>query len=308
MIPSGSRSSKLSLSERVEKVGTLVGHLRSMASRAALRRPAWRMLIGRSLVYLMPGVGLAMMAAQSYVVGGVLILLTPPAAGLLLFYDVGQRGRIAYHVARYSRNEPSYAAGATEAVSGKRWKLVLLGVMEWLERRFQSKKEDSGMLMKLLGAALGELLDVAGAFLVPAVVLDDVDIGEAVERVKRLKDNAPEALLASVGFDAVASLISTAFWVPVIVVPVAAVGGTAAGVLTIPQAVGVAAALALLLAVPLAAVQTLQEAAKAVYFTALYLLVAHSEEVSEERRGSLESLVRFGEPEEEPGAVPAGAG
>lgn len=303
MVSTAGLSKKPGLSERMEKLGALTRHLKSLVARSAVRRPAYRMLVARSLVYLLPGLGLILLATESYVTGGLLVLATPLAAAILLFYDVGQRGRMSYHVARYARSEPDDPAGADDAISGKRWKLVFLGVAEWMERKLQSDDDDRGLLGKLIAGVVGELLDVAGAFLLPAVVLDDVSIEEAVQKVKDLKDHAPEAFVASVGFDAVASLLSSFFWAPVVIVPLAAVGGVVAGLLTIPQATGVAAAMALLLAVPLAAVHTLQEAAKAAYFTALYLLVTHPEEVAGERAASLESLVQMSDPEATPEPV-----
>lgn len=292
--PSG--IAKQSLSERMEKLGALTGHLKSLAASSAVRRPAYRMLAARSLVYLLPGIALLQLASESYVTGALLLVLTPIGAALLLFFDVGQRGRMSYHVARYARNEPEDPAGAGAAVSGKRGRLLLLGAAEWLERRLQKNDGDRGLLAKLISGLVGELLDVAGAFLVPAVVLDDVTVKEGVQKVKALKDHAPEAFAGSVGFDAVVSLLTSFAWIPVVLIPFAAIGGAVAGVLSISQALAATAVLALVLAVPFAALHTLQEAAKAAYFTALYLLVAHSDEVADERAAGLEELVRMSEP------------
>lgn len=297
--------SRPSLSQRVEKLGALLGHLKAFGSSAALRKPAYRMLFARSLVYLLPGLGLLMASGESYVIAVLLLIAAPLAAGLLLFYDVGQRGRMAYHVERFARGEPSDAKGANAAISGKRGKLALLGCMEWFERKLQKGRDskDSGIVSGLIAGVLGEILDVAGAFLVPAVVLDDVGLKEGVEKIKELKSRAPEALLASVGFDAAASLLSSIFWIPVILIPMGAIGATVAGWLSIPQAAGIVGVLALLLAVPLAATQTVREAAKAVYFTSLYLLIAHPEDVSGEHTESLEGLVRMTAPDETPEPV-----
>lgn len=306
MSPIGrSRTPKQSLSERLEQLGALIRQLKALAVRSEVRRPGYRMLVARSLVYLLPGVGLFLLAMQSYVFGGLVIFATPFVAGLLLFYDVGQRGRMAHHVARYARNEPSDAAGANQAVSGKRGKLLLLGLVEWFERKLQKKDDDAGGLTKLIASLVGEILDVAGAFLVPAVVLDDVTIEEGVEKVKDLKSHAPEAFLGSVGFDRVASLLSSFFWGPVVLLPLLAVAGALTGVVTIAQATTVAGVIALLLAVPLAAVQTLREAGKVAYFTALYMLVAHPDTIAAERRESLEGLVDITEPSRTPEAAPA---
>lgn len=289
-----------SLTERIERLKAIVAHLKALAARSEVRRPGYRMLVARSLVYLLPGIGLLLIATQSYVFGGALIFITPFAAGLLLFYDVGQRGRMAYHVARYARGEPSDDPdGADAAISGKRGKLLLLGVVEWFERKLQRQDDDAGFLMKLIGAVVGELLDVAGAFLVPAVVLDDVTLEEGVQKVKDLRSHAPEAFLGSVGFDQAAALLSSIFWLPVIVIPILAVVGAATGVITPHQAAALGGVLAVLLAVPLALTQTLREAAKVAYFTAFYLLVAHPDEVAGERETSLQGLVEMTEPGEE---------
>lgn len=298
---SASTSRSLGLSERLDRLKVVVTYLKSLAAEPAVRRPMYRMGIARTLVYLGPAGSLGLMATGRYFPGFALLTLVFLALPVLLFYDVGQRGRLAHLVAAYARSdrEALSAEAADRSLSGKRGRLFLLGVAEWLERRLQSQAEgeESGLIATLVGAVVGEVLDVGGAFLLPALVLEDLDLDGAAKRLRQLMDHAPAALTGSVGIDAVSGLLSGLFWGPVVLLAIALLAAGLLEVVAVSTLLGIGAACALLLAFPMAGIQTLQETVKAVYFTALFLLVAHPDELSGDRADSLEGLVRFTDPD-----------
>lgn len=304
-------------SERIEKLKALLSHLSSLWREPSLRPPMLRLFVARTLFYLAPGIALFLAAGGRYVTAAVVAVVAILLRGPLLIYDAFQQGRLAHLFAAYSRGTPSNAAGAGRAIDGKGGRLLFVSFLEWMERRLQSKdSEDSGILGALLAAVIGEILDVAGAYLLPAVVIDDVRIKDSVDELRELRDHIPTTLVASVGFDAVTSLLSRFFWGPVTVLFLAVVVGIVTQMVTLGTGLLVLGIAAVLLAAPLAALQALRESAKAVYFTALYMLVAHPDEVSGDREGSLQGLVELeaagneesppaagGEPE--PGGAPA---
>lgn len=305
----------LGFSERLDRLKVVVSYLKSLAAESAVRRPMYRMFVARTFVYLGPAAGLGLMATERYFLGFAVLTLTLFSLPLLLFYDVGQRGRLAHLVAAYARSDEGAlnADAADRSLKGKRGRLFLLGVSEWLERRLQSQADQDGngggMIASMLGAVIGEVLDVGAAFLLPALILEDVDLSGAAQRFRQLMDHAPEALTGSVGIDAIAGLLSGLFWGPVVLLGLALLTMgllVTMGVLEVvamSTLVGIGAGGALLLAAPLAGIQSLQETVKAVYFTALYMLVAHPDEMGDERAESLEGLVRFRQPDE--GGSPA---
>lgn len=300
----------LGLSERLDRLKVVVSYLKSLAAEPAARRPMYRMAVARTLVYLGPAAGLGLMATGRFFSGSILLALFLFALPLLLFYDVGQRGRLAHLVAAYARSDQAAltAEAADRSLAGKRGRLFLLGVAEWLERRLQSRAEGDGdgggLIASLLGAVLGEVLDVGGAFLLPALILEDLDLSGAAKRLRQLMDHAPEALTGSVGIDAISGLLSGLFWGPVVLLVLVLVGLGLLGMAAVSTLLWIGAGCALLLAAPLAGIQALRESVKAVYFTALYMLVAHPEELGDERAESLEGLVRFRDPEEGGASAP----
>lgn len=308
MIPTsapGRRS--FGFSERVDKLKTILSHLSSLWTEPSLRPPMLRLFLARTLFYLFPGIALLVAADGRYVVAAVVATVAVLLRGPLLIYDAFQRGRLAHLFAAYSRGAPSDSAGAKQAIDGKGGRLLFVSFLEWLERKLQSTdSEDSGLLGAIVGAIAGEILDVAGAYLLPAVVVDDIRIKESIGELKELRDHIPATLVASAGFDAVTSLISNFFWGPVAVLFIAAVAAVLTQTLTIGAGLLVLGIVALLLSAPLAALQAIRESAKAVYFTALYMLVAHPDEVSGEREGSLQGLVELQDPDT--GSAPAGGG
>lgn len=304
----GARS--LGFSERLDRLKVVVGYLKSLAAEPAARRPMYRMTFARTLVYLGPAVSLGLMATGRNFLGFGLLTLVLLVLPLLLFYDVGQRGRLAHLVAAYARSDQDAltADAADRSLKGKRGRLFLLGVAEWFERRLQSQAEGDqdggGLLTSLLGAILGEVLDVGGAFLLPALVLEDLELSDTAERLRQLLDHAPEALTGSVGIDAISELLSRLFWGPVVLFAIVLVGLGLLEVAAVSTLLWIGAGCAFLLAAPLAGIQALRETVKAVYFTALYMLVAHPDELDAGRSDTLERLVRLQDPAEAKGSTP----
>lgn len=300
----------LGFSERLDRLKIVVSYLKSLAAEPAVRRPMYRMAVARTFVYLGPAASLGLMATGRYFMGFAVLTLTLFALPVLLFYDVGQRGRLAHLVSAYARSDEGAlnADAADRSLDGKRGRLFLLGAAEWLERKLQNRAdadgEGGGILASLLAAVIGEVLDVGGAFLLPAVILEDLDLSEATQRLKQLVDHAPEALTGSVGIDAVSGLLSGLFWAPVVLLALALLTLGLLQVTAVSTLLAVGAGCALLLAVPMAAIQALQETVKAVYFTALYMLIAHPDDLGDERADSLEGLVRFRQPDEGGSSAP----
>lgn len=243
----------LGFSERLDRLKIVVSYLKSLAAESAVRRPMYRMAVARTFVYLGPAASLGLMATGRYFLGFAILTLTLLALPLLLFYDVGQRGRLAHLVSAYARSDKGSlnADAADRSLEGKRGRLFLLGLSEWLERRLQNRADAGGE-----------------------------------------------------GGGIISSLLAGLFWGPIVLLGIALVALGMLEVAAVSTLLWIGAGCGLLLAVPMAGIQALRETVKAVYFTALYMLIAHPDELGDERAESLEGLVRFSQPDEGGSSAP----
>lgn len=117
---------------------------------------------------------------------------------------------IVYHT---SGNNISYKEGLSRARQNK-WDIFILGLWDILLNALAKKLKDSSrtqrvgflglifsIILLLLGKAVEEGWDLAGHYLLPASIIQEQNVGQALPELKNIKKNVPGALAGVFGFD-----------------------------------------------------------------------------------------------------------
>jgi len=113
----------------------------------------------------------------------------------------------------FSGTNISYKEGLSRARQNK-WDIFILGLWDILLNALAMKlKESSGnqkagffgsilsIILLLLGKAVEEGWDLAGHYLLPASIIQEQNVGQALPELKNIKKNVPGALAGVFGFD-----------------------------------------------------------------------------------------------------------
>ena len=240
------------------------------------------------------------------------------------FYYVRQDMAQVWLVAQVARGGKAQIREARARVAGMRRQAWMLGGFSLLAAYAGARARDErkgllGWLIKLGLLALGEVWDLARHFLVPAITIDRLRLGEGATRMKALRHGVPETLVGVFGIDIAAGAAGT-LMAPLWCVLVLLAAG--AGLLVgdglpafhsgqLSELFGddAPAWLAgrgfnwfpLLIAVWLGKVagsllKRAVDSFKNIYFTLFYLRLTHATEIAPERREVLEGFLRIEEP------------
>lgn len=118
---------------------------------------------------------------------------------------------IVYHT--FSGNNISYKEGLSRARQNK-WDIFILGLWDIILNALAKKLKDSSrtqragffgsifsIILLLLGKAVEEGWDLAGHYLLPASIIQEQNVGQALPELKNIKKNVPGALAGVFGFD-----------------------------------------------------------------------------------------------------------
>ena len=118
---------------------------------------------------------------------------------------------IVYHT--FSGNNIPYKEGLTRARQNK-WDIFTLGLWDILLNALANKLKESSrtqragffgsilsIILLLLGKAIEEGWDLAGHYLLPASIIQEQNVGQALSELKNIKKNVPGALAGVFGFD-----------------------------------------------------------------------------------------------------------
>lgn len=322
--------------ERLRQMGYLLKHSLGVIGRDRdILGPTVRATI-YMLVLVSSFFGMILLYTLGYGGYGTLLLL---ACGVLFFYKyfyyTRQSMAQSWLVAETVRGRDAVPGTGYERVSGIRSQARLLGWIDMAMAYVSSRGKDAdgengGILLRLVVAALGEAWDLVRNFLIPAVVVDEVNLRDGAGRMQNLKDEVPETLVGVFGIDMAAGavlfmmapvylvLILIALGIGLLVgdaVPAfyagevhAWLGNSAPGWLPEPLHFSW---LPLLIAIWIGKLfsgllKRLVESMKVLYFTVFYLRIAHPEDITPDMREELDHYLRM-ERETGPDAEPAGA-
>lgn len=118
---------------------------------------------------------------------------------------------IVYHT--FSGNNISYKEGLSRARQNK-WDIFILGLWDIILNALATKLKESSrtqraglfgsilsIILMLLGKAVEEGWDLAGHYLLPASIIQEQNVGQALHELKNIKKNVPGALTGVFGFD-----------------------------------------------------------------------------------------------------------
>jgi hypothetical protein len=114
-----------------------------------------------------------------------------------MYYRAAQCWMV-YHT--FSGNNISYKEGLSRARQNK-LDIFILGLWDIFLNAIVKRLMFLGPIFWLLGKALEEVWELAAHYLLPAAIIKEQNVGEALPELKNIKNNVPGALAGSFGID-----------------------------------------------------------------------------------------------------------
>jgi len=161
------------------------------------------------LLLLLSGVGLFFVGAYAYYAFIVVLLIIMFIFPFIKMHYKAAQCWIVYKT--FTGGQTSYSDGLARAKKNKGdifWLGLADIIMNFLARQLKNRRGGLlAILFWLLGKAVEEIWDLVGHYLLPASIIRDKTLKEAIPEIKNLKNNIPGALAGVFGFDFVGDAI-----------------------------------------------------------------------------------------------------
>ncbi|WP_281983372.1 hypothetical protein [Thalassorhabdomicrobium marinisediminis] len=194
---------------RLSQLGFLVRHTFALVGRnRALLSPLVAMWIYATVMVCLLFAGVLLIASGGggglWCLFGALVMFVYK----FFFYNRAELtlSRLAFDTATGERPTRKDAARTLTGLGGQVRKLALLDMAAgWVA----SRRNKEGGLMGLLLGGIGEVWDLVNHFLLPAIAVDRLSLGDGVARLKRLRAHVPETLVGVFGIDIMGGVVAT---------------------------------------------------------------------------------------------------
>lgn len=257
-------------------------------------KPTIAQIVLGLIFYVIILVSLAFMFLSSALQGIGIILLIISVIFLFLIFPFM---RIYYKAAQcwvvyntVSGKKCTYKEGIARARKNK-WDIFVIGVIDIVVNIVVSKiRESKSFLAKIVAAIIGEAWDLIGNFLLPAAIIKDQTVRQAVPELKNLRKNIPGAVAGTLGFDFVGGI--ALFYINFILVIITILVGLF-GFFTLSSYVPLVIMIILLIGINIVLAPMVQML-KTIYFTLLYISVTMPSKISPKYRKEVTHYIETG--------------
>ncbi len=224
---------------------------------------------------------------------GVILLLI----SVLFLFFIFPFMRIYYKAAQcwvvyntVSGRQCAYKEGIARARKNK-WDIFVIGLIDIIVGIVVSKiRESKSFLAKIVAAIIGEAWDLIGNFLLPAAIIKDQTVRQAVPELKNLRKNIPGAVAGTLGFDFVGGI--ALMYINIILIIVTILVGLF-GFFTLGSYVPLAVMIILLIGINIV-LAPMVHMLKTIYFTLLYVSVTMPGKISPKYRKEVTHYIETG--------------
>ncbi|HII16245.1 MAG TPA: hypothetical protein HA362_08135 [Nanoarchaeota archaeon] len=256
-------------------------------------KQAW--IVGITLLVILLGIAAIVFKYSILPTIGIIVLVacTLFLAFVFPFVKIHYKAAQCWMVYQTFSGKPVTYEEGLERARVNRKDIFVLGVFDILLRLVANELKQGtrkrGMLgviisiiMKIAGKVVEEGWDLIGHYLLPAAIIKEQTVREALPEIKNIKSNVPAALMGVFGFDFIGDLISKYFVImslPFIFL-VVVLGAKFSS--WIPFALFM-----IILVILIVAVQVVIDMAKVIYFTLFYMSITMPDKISKQYRAEV---------------------
>lgn len=314
--------------ERLTQLGYLLKHTFTLIGRdPGIIRPWIRMTVYGLIMTAVFFFGILAITLESGGTGTLLLLAAVSMYFYKHFYYTRQEMRQSWLVSETLQGRQGGASDAGTRIAQLKpiarriaWMDILVA---WAINMAQ-RSAKAGALVRMFMKGIEEVWDLLNHYLLPSAVVDGLDVGEGVSRMKTLQDNVPETLAGVFGIDiasrAVGAIMGPVYFVLILLalglglwvgesLP-AFYAGDIRSMLNGVDAEWLPATLhfswlPLFLAIWMGkmgsvVLERMTTSVKVIYFSIFYMRITHREDIIPEIRGDLDGYLKMEDPDPSP--------